>query len=247
MVHAMDQNLLSLVQQELKKLIEEFSRVNSKLALQSKRRSHVEETVAVLQDQPFCKRARLDEHDPAEEKLQKSNHTSKEEIEMIITKLVSVEKVLNEGLASTSIKVNEMEQWLTKTSAKVVQLQQEFSKRNDKVEQLEQRVVKTYDKVKLEQEFAKTDDKVEQLDQKFAKTDDKLEQLEQEFAKTDGKVEQLEQGFARADAKAERLEQRFTNTDDQVKQLERDLLSQNEKEKKPGMLLFDTSINKSII
>ena len=148
MVHAMNQNLLSLVQRELKKLIEEFSRVNSKLALQSKRRSQVEETVAVFEDQPFCKRARLDEHDPEEEKLQKSNNTSKEEIEMIITKLVSVEKVLNEGLASTSIKVKEMEQGFAKTSDKLVQMQQGFPKTDDKVEQLEQWFTNTDDPVK---------------------------------------------------------------------------------------------------
>ncbi len=171
----MDQNLLSLVRQELKELIKDYTKVNSMLALQNKRHPQVQETSTGFQDEPFCKRAKLDEHDVhlerVDEKLQKSGKTSKEETELIMERLVSIKKILSESLASTNVKVKEMEQGVAKTDDKMELPQQGFAMTDNKGEELEQGI-------------AKTDDRVEQLEQGFAKTEDKVEQLEQGFAKT---------------------------------------------------------------
>ncbi len=223
----MDQNLLSLVRQELKELIKGYTKVNSVLALHSKRLPQVQETVTGFQDEPFCKRAKLDEHDVhldrVDEKLQKEGNTSKEETELIMERLVSIEKILSESLASTNIKVKEMEQGFARTEEKKELLQQGFAKTDDKGEELEQGFAKTDDKVEeLEQGFAKTDDRVEQLEQGSANTEDKVEQLEQGFARTEDEVEHMKQGFAKTDDKVEQLEQESAKTDDRVEQLEQE-------------------------
>ena len=221
MGYAMDHNLLSFVQQELKKLIKDYTKVNSMFAMHSKRLSEVQETV--LQDQPLCKRAKLEGHDErldsGEKKLQKSEKTTKEEIEVIMERFVSFEKILSEILALTNIKVKEMEQGFAQTEHKMELPQPGFTK---------------------------TDDQVERLEQSFSKKDEKLEQLEHGFTKTDDRVERLEHGLPKIDDKVEQLERAFTKTADTVEQLEREVLSQTTKEYKSGLWLRDSLLNKFI-
>ena len=179
MGHAVDHSLLSYVQQELKELIEDYTKFDSMFAMNSKRLPEVQETV--LQDQPLCKRAKLEGHDEhlnaGEKKLQKSEEITKEEIEVIVERLVSIEKILSESLALTNIKVKEMERGFAQTDEK---LEHGFTKTEDKVEQ-------------LEHGFTKTDDRLERPEHGLPKIDDKVEQPERAFTKTAGTVEQLEQ------------------------------------------------------
>ena len=155
----MDKDLLSLVQGEVKGIIRD-------LALQSKQLSKLQRSVASIQDHISSEKVRMDGHaarlDFVEEKFQKDEKTRREEIEQVLRRLASIEKILSEKLLR---KVQRVEEGLAAT--------------NIKVEELGQGV-------------AKTDDRVEQLEQGFAKTNDKMTQLEQGVVKTDFKVEHLE-------------------------------------------------------
>ena len=165
MGHAVDHSLLSLVQQDVKKLLKCFKTTEESLAQQRVDLTTMQNTVTSLHDQQSATRVQLEEHDEQLAALLEWKEQQMKENEKILLKLVSVEKMLSEELL---IRVEGVEKGLVET--------------DDKVEQ-------------LKQGFAKTDDKVEQLKQGFAKTDDKVEQLERGFAKTDGKVEQLEEAL----------------------------------------------------
>ena len=191
MGHAVDQNLLSLVQQDVKELVKNYKTTEESLAQHRVELTAMQNTVTSIQDQQSAIGAQLKEHDEQLAAVLEWKEQELKENEGIFLKLVSVEKMLSEALL---IRVERVEKGLAETDNKVEQLEQEFTKTGDKVEQ-------------LEQEFAKTDDKLEQLEQGFAKTGDKVQRLEQGFAKTDGKVEQLEQGFAKTGDKVEQLEQ----------------------------------------
>ena len=208
----MDQNLLSLVQQDVKELItkykkseEEQSAIHETLAQQKTEQTEMENMVTSIQDQQSVTRAQLEEHVEQLEAVFEWREQQMEESDKIVKTLVSVEKTLNEEILHRTERV---EKGLAETDNKVKQLKRGFAKTDDKVEQ-------------LERGFAKTDDKVAQLEQGFAKTDDKVEQLEQGFAKTDNKVKQLKRGFA--------------ETDDKVQQLEQEVRSKKIKVDQPGM------------
>ncbi|KAJ7389409.1 hypothetical protein OS493_031653 [Desmophyllum pertusum] len=244
MGHAVDQNLLSLVQQDVKELIDKYTKteaeqsaIQESLDQQRTEQIEMQNTVASLQDQQSSTIVHLEEHD---EQLEAVMELMKEN-KGILETLVSVEKTLSEelmnrvqdvekGLGETDDRMKQLKKDVSETGNKMEQLEQGFAKTDDKVEQLEKDFSETGGKMEqLEQGFAKTDDKVEQLEQGFAKTDDKVEQLEKDVCETGGKmeqlehddkVEQLEQGFAKTDDKVEQLEQGFAKTDDKVEQLE---------------------------
>ena len=216
MGHAVDHNLLSLVQQDVKELIMDYKTTEELLAQQRVDLTATQNTVASIQDQQSATRDQLEDHDEQLAAVLEWKEQQMKENEQILAKLVSVKKMMSEELL---IRVERVEKGHAETNDKVEQLEQGFAKTDYKVEQ-------------LEQGFAKTDDKVEQLEQGFARTDDKVERLEQGFAKTDDKVELLEQGFAKTDDKVEQLEQGFTKT---VKELEEEVRSQRLKENKSGL------------
>ena len=226
MGHAVDHNLLALVQQDVKKLVMDYKTTEESLAQQRVDLTAMQNTVTSIQDQQSATRVQLEEHDEQLAAVLECKEKQMKENEEILEKLVSVEKMLSEELL---IRVERVEKGLAETDDKVEQLEQGCAKTDDKVEKLEQGFAKADDKLEqLEQGCAKTDDKVEQLEQGFAKTDDKVEQLEQRFAKTDDKVEQLGQGFAR-------MEKDASETGDKVKQLEEAARSQRMKENKSGL------------
>ena len=157
MGHAVDQNLLSLVQQDVKELIKKYKKseaeqaaIQESLARQKTEQTEMENILTSMQDQQSVTRAQLEEHVEQLEAVLEWREEQMKESDKIVETLVSVEKILNEEL-------------LLRT------------------ERVEKRLAETDDKVEqLERGFAKTDDKVEQLEQGFAKTDDKVQQLEQE-------------------------------------------------------------------
>ena len=150
MGHAVDQNLLSLVQQDVRELIKmykkskaEHSAIQESLGQQKTEQTKMENIVTSIQDQQSVTRAQLEEHvEQLEAVLEWREQQMKENVKIVET-LVSVNKTLKEELLLR------------------------LAETDDKVEQ-------------LQRGFAKTDDKVEQLERGFAKTDDKVQQLEQE-------------------------------------------------------------------
>ena len=170
MGHAVDQSLLSVVQQDVKELVKNYKTTEESLAQQRVDLTEMKYTVTSIQYQQSAKRVRLEEHDEQLAAVLEWKEQQMKENGEILLKLVSVEKMLSEELL---IRVEGVEKGLAKT--------------DDKVEQ-------------LDQGFAKTDNKVEQLERGFAKTDDKVEQLKHGFAKveknvfeTGNKVKQLEE------------------------------------------------------
>ena len=157
MVHAVDQNLLSLVQRDVKELIKKYkkseaeqSAIQESLARQKTEQTEMENIVTSIQDQQSVTRAQLEKHVEQLEAVLEWREQQMKENDKIVETLVSVEKTLNEEL-------------LLRT------------------ERVEERLAETDNKVEhLERRFAKTDDKVEQLEQGFSKTDDKVQQLKQE-------------------------------------------------------------------
>ena len=181
MGHAVDHNLLSLVQQDVKKLIMDYKTTEESLAQQRVDLTAMQNTLTSIQGQQSATGVQLEEHDEQLAAVLEWKEQQMKENEEILAKLVSVEKMLSEELL---IRVEGVEKGLVEIDDKVDQL---FAMTEEKVEQ-------------LKQGFAKTDDKVEQLEQGFAKTDDKVEQLEQGFAnvekdvsETENKVKQLEE------------------------------------------------------
>ena len=183
MGHAVDQNLLSVVQQDVKELVKNYKTTDE---LQRVELTAMQSTVTSIQDQHSATRAQLEEHDEQLAAVLEWKEQRRKENEDVLLKLMSVEKMLSEELL---IRVEGVEKGLAETNNKVEQLKQGFAKTDGKVEQ-------------LEQGFAKTDNKVKQLEESSAKTDDKVERLQQEFAKVENdafetgiKVKQLEEEF----------------------------------------------------
>ena len=162
MGHAVDKDLLSLVQTEVKGVIKD-------LTLQSTKLFQIQKTAAVLQ-------VRLDDHDArldaVEEKLQEDEDTRKEEMKIILERLAAIQKTITgellrrvqgvEGsLAATNIKMEQLGQRAAKTDDKMEQLGQRASKTDDKVEQLEHGKMK-----QLQEGLTKTSNRVDQLEHK---------------------------------------------------------------------------------
>ena len=137
MGHAVDQNLLSLVQQDVKELIKmykkseaEHSAIQESLAQQKTEQTKMENIVTSIQDQQAVTRTQLEEHvEQLEAVFEWREQQMKENIKIVET-LVSVEKTLKEELLLR----------LAETDGKVEQLQRGFAKTDDKVQQLEQEV-----------------------------------------------------------------------------------------------------------
>ena len=126
----MDKDLLTLVQQNLKDLINDYNNINAVLALQSKQLANVEDKVTVLDD-------RLDALVQQQKERQEAEMTRREEIDRILKRLLSFEKFVNESLL---MKFQALEGGLSKTDSKVENLEQGLAEVENKVEQLGQEV-----------------------------------------------------------------------------------------------------------
>ena len=254
MGHAVDKDLLHLVQDEVRDLIKDYQVMKSLLNLQKKQIDMVEEDVAILEDQFSSQEASF--LSTMEEKLQEIVKNRSEEIGQVLERLSSFEAQLSMriefaevGLAKTvdnlqqleqsqtktDDRVEELEQSQTKTVERVAQVEQSQAKTDDRVEQLEQSQTKTNERAEhIEQIQTETDDRIEQLEQSQCTTVDRVEQLEQSQTKTDDRVEQVEQSQARTDDRVEQLEQSQARTDGRLEELEQrcDQVEQIEKEVK---------------
>ena len=240
MGHAVDKDLLHLVQDEVRDLIKDYQTIESQVNLQNKQIDKVEEDVSILKDQFSSQEVGF--LSTMEKKLQEFEKNRSEEIGQVLERLLSFEAQLSMrlglvevGLAKTVDNLEQLKQSQTKTDDRVEQLEQSQTKTDDRVDQLEQRQTKTIERVEqVEQNQTRTDDRVEQLEQSQiktneraehiaqiqTKTDDRIEQIEQSRCKTVHRVEQLEQSQTKTDDRVEKLEQSQTKTTDRVEQLE---------------------------
>ena len=119
MGHAVDKDLLCLVQDEVKDLIKEYSAFKAQLNLQNKQVAELEEDFAILKDQE----GRLNEHqerlDALDERLKDASEFRSEEITKILKRLVSFEEHTRVWLQALEERVYRLEQSHTETAVKV--------------------------------------------------------------------------------------------------------------------------------
>ena len=164
MGHAVDRDLLCLVQDEVKDLIKGYNTIDSQLNLHNKEIAQLEVNVATLKDQDERKETRLVEHhkrlEALEEKLlvQEAAEKRSEEIKKVVERLVSFEAQLSIRLQLVEEKIAQLEQTLTKT--------------DDRVQQLEQRQTNAVWQVELLKHIqTETAAKADQLDQRCAEVE----------------------------------------------------------------------------
>ena len=176
MGHAVDRDLLCLVQDEVKDLIKDYSTIGSQLNLHNKNIAQLQGNVATLIDQFERREARLVEHhkrlETLEEKLQEESENRSEEITKILERLVSFEAQLSIRLQVVEEKVEQLEQTQTKTDDRVGQLEQSQTNTVCQVELLKHSLTKTADEVKLlKHSQTKTAAKADRLDQRCAEVE----------------------------------------------------------------------------
>ena len=119
MGHAVDKDLLCLVQDEVKDLIKEYSAFKSQLNRQNKQVAKLEEDFAILKDQE----GRLNEHqerlDALDERLKDASEFRSEEITKILERLMSFEEHTTMWLQALEERVYSLEQSHTETAVKV--------------------------------------------------------------------------------------------------------------------------------
>ena len=119
MGHAVDKDLLCLVQDEVKDLIKEYSAFKAQLNLQNKQVAELEEDFAILKDQE----GRLNEHqerlDALDERLKDASEFRSEEITKILERLMSFEEHTTMWLQALEERVYSLEQSHTETAVKV--------------------------------------------------------------------------------------------------------------------------------
>ena len=196
MGHAVDRDLLCLVQDEVKDLINDYSTIHSQLNLHNKQIAQLEVNVATLKDQDERKETRLVEHhkrlEALEEKLhvQQAAETRSEEIGKVLKRLMSFKTQLSIRLQTVEEKVNQLEQTQTKTDDRVGQLEQSQTNTVCQVELLKDSHTKTADEVELLQHsHTKTADEVELLS-------DEVQLLKKSQTETAAKANQLDQRWA---------------------------------------------------
>ena len=140
MGHAVDRDLLCLVQDEVKDLIKDYNTIHSQLNLHNKQIAQLEVNVATLTDQDQRKETRLVEHhkrlEALEEKLQEESGNRIKEITKVLERLVSFEAQLSIRLQVVEEKVERLEQTQTNIVFQVELLKHSHTKTADEVELL---------------------------------------------------------------------------------------------------------------
>ena len=213
MGHAVDRDLLCLVQDEVKDLIKDYNTIHSQLNLHNKQIAQLEVNVATLTDQDERKETRLVEHhqrlEALEEKLhvQQAAETRSEEIGKVLKRLMSFKTQLSIRLQTVEEKVDQLEQTQTKIDDRVGQLEQSQTNTVCQVELLKHSHTKTADEVELlKHSHTKTADEVELLKHSHTKTADEVELLSDE-------VQLLKKSQTETAAKANQLDQRWAEVE----------------------------------
>ena len=169
MGHAVDRDLLCLVQDEVKDLIKDYSTIHSQLNLHNKQIAQLEVNVATLKDQDERKETRLVEHhkrlEALEEKLQEESEKRIKEITKVLERLVSFDVQLSIRLQVVEEKVERLEQTQTNAVCQVELLKDSHTKTADEVELL------SYEVQLLKHRQTETAAKADQLDQRCAEVE----------------------------------------------------------------------------
>ena len=169
MGHAVDRDLLCLVQDEVKDLIKDYSTIHSQLNVHNKQIAQLEVNVATLKNQDERKETRLVEHhkrlEALEEKLQEESEKRIKGITRVLERLVSFEIELSIRLQVVEEKVERLEQTQTNIVFQVELLKHSHTKTADEVELLSDEVQL------LKQSQTKTATKADQLDQRYAEVE----------------------------------------------------------------------------
>ena len=169
MGHAVDRDLLCLVQNEVKGLIKDYKPIDSQLKLHNKQIPQLQRKVDRLIDWYEHKDTSFE---TLEKKLQKESENRSEEITKILERLVSFEAQLSIRLQVVEEKVEQLEQTQTKTDDRVGQLEQSQTNTVCQVELLKRSHTKTADEVQLlKQSQTETAAKANQLDQRCAEVE----------------------------------------------------------------------------
>ena len=177
MGHAVDRDLICLVQDEVKDLIKDYNTINSQLNLHNRQIDQLQKNVATLIALYERKETRLVEHHKRletqlEEKLQEESENRSEEITKILERLVSFEAQLSIRLQVVEEKVEQLGQTQTKTDDRVEQLEQSQTNTVCQVALLKHSHTKTADEVQLlKQNQTETAAKADQLDQRCAEVE----------------------------------------------------------------------------
>ena len=176
MGHAVDRDLLCLVQDEVKDLIKDYNTIHSQLNLHNKQIAQLEVNVATLKNQDERKETRLVKHhkrlEALEEKLQEESENRSKEITKVLERLVSFEAQLSIRLQVVEEKVERLEQTQTNTVCQVELLKDSHTKTADEVELLKHSHTKTTDEVELlKHRQTETAAKADQLDQRCAEVE----------------------------------------------------------------------------
>lgn len=143
MGHAVDKDLLCLVHDEVKDLIQVYNSIQSELNLQN--------TNAKLKEMDSCQETRLDEYQDRlgalEEKLQEASKNRSDETGKILQRLVSFKERLSVRLQAIEERVEQLEKNQTKTVSDMEQLKGSHTRTAAKIEQNAERCTKAVDKV----------------------------------------------------------------------------------------------------
>ena len=235
MGHAVDRDLLCLVQDEVKDLIKDYNTIDSQLNLHNKEIAQLQGNVATLKDQDDHKETRLVEHhkrlETLEEKLQEVSEIRSQEIEKVLERLVSFEAQLPIRLQTMEGKVDQLRQTQTKTDDRVGQLEQSQTNTVCQVELLKHSHTKIADKVELlEHSHTKAANEVELLKQSHNKTADEVEFFKYSHLKTADEVELLKHCHTKTADEVELLKHSQLETVAKVEELS--LNTQNDKTRK---------------
>ncbi len=170
MGHAVDQNLLSLMQQDvielekkIKKTEAEQSAIQEELAQQTTEQTEMQNTVTSIQDQQSSTRVQLEDLDKKLEAALDWKEQQIKENEKILEKLLSVEKTLSEELF---IRVQGVEDDLSGVKDDISEVKDDLSEvkahisqTDDKVQQLKENTIR------VETRISQTDERVKQLEE----------------------------------------------------------------------------------
>ena len=156
----MDQNLLSLVQQDVHELIKKIKKteveqsvIQGAVAQQRTEQTEMQNSVALLQDQQSLTKLQLEELDEELKAVLEWKEQLVKEKEIILEKLVSLEKTLIEELV-TRVQGVEDDLSLVKTH---------ISQTDEKVKQLKENVSDDVSQVKAQ--ISQTDERVKELEE----------------------------------------------------------------------------------
>ena len=130
MGHAVDPNLLSLVQQDVKKLIMAYKTTEESLAQQRLDLTAMQNIVTSIQDQQSATRAHVEEHDEQLTAVKEWKEQQMNENEQIVLKLESVEEMLRKELLIRVAQVEQRFEGMEKGNVE----------RDDKIERVEKKV-----------------------------------------------------------------------------------------------------------